>query len=174
MGASPSGRSVRRFAVILSFVLGLCAVAAAGVWMLSPAGVEPSKGVTMAVDRLPREEVSSVRTTPPPTTTRSSVEALPEPSPPEALAAVTEVQIAAKAVELPEPWVDPAGPEPAGPEPAADESEDDGDLSDDPGGQTEPEQLGGGSSPAGPKKRPPVAPPATPSRCSSAPTAARS
>ncbi len=157
MGVSPSGRSVGRFAVILSFVLGLCAVAGAAVWVLSPAGVAPPDEVSPLTDvalapgPALTQEVSSIQATREAGAPESSVAARAPSA--RTTATVTDERPAVDAPDAdasPTAAVDPelVVPEPAEPEPTPDEPADGGELS----GDT------GGSSPTGPTKKPPLEP----------------
>jgi hypothetical protein len=153
---------VRRCAVILSFGLALCAVSGATVWVTWPAEVEPrvddpsAMPFAAAFAAASAPGVSSVLTTPTTPTGR-----------PPAGSDVTDDQataVAAAASAVLDPTADEAGappvvPEPVEAEPPADVPDDE-ELDDGAGDASGPDELGGGSSPAGPKEEPPVAPPA--------------
>ncbi len=168
MGVSPSGRSVRRCTVILSFVLGLYAVATAGVWVLSPADVSSpeevasTSGVAPAPGPVLTREVSSAQTT-----RRTAVpEAAIAARPSEAWTAETVMDERPPAVEpvMDESHPDAVTPQPLAPIPSedpappADEPAGDDGLDDGAGDAAAPEELGGGSSSADAKKGPPAPP----------------
>jgi len=168
MGVSPSGRSVRRFAVIFGFVLGLGAVAAAGVWVLSPAGVAPPEEALSPAEvaSVPgpacTREVSSAQTTRKIETPASSVATRSSQARTTEVVADGLASVAVPAADTSQPVAvipppaDPApttDPTPAVDEPAGDDGLDDG--ADEPAG---PEELGGGSSSAAAKKGPPAPP----------------
>jgi hypothetical protein len=70
MGVSPSGRSVRRFAVILSTLFVIVVVVVAGAWLVSPAGIAPPTEAALAAERLVSPEALSTPATPSPVAAR--------------------------------------------------------------------------------------------------------
>jgi hypothetical protein len=156
MGAAPTGRSVRRFAAISSFVLVFCALAAAGVWVLRPAEVAPPAEVASATEPAPARQVSPALTTPTTRTTASSDAAYSSDA--QATPALAEGGLSAPEPPADESEAAPIIPRPDDLVPTGAVPVDDAGLSDGSAGVVEPEKVSEGTSSAPAKKGPPGPP----------------